>query len=415
MATTTSPVSPKLDVERIREDFPILHQEVYGKPLVYLDNAASSQKPKQVIDTISNYYQTTHANIHRGVHYLSEKATAQYEAARETARQFINAGSVQEINFVRGTTEAVNLVAQAYGRKFLKPGDAILITAMEHHSNIVPWQMLCEQTGAELRVLPVCEDGTWDMDELPQLLDEKVQLVSAVHVSNTLGTINPVKELIQQAHSANAVVILDGAQAAPHMNIDVQDLDVDFYAFSGHKVFGPTGIGVLYGKTDLLDKMDPYMGGGEMIRNVSFAKTTYNDLPYKFEAGTPNIAGGIGLGAALEYVQQLGLDNIAAYEQDLLCYANEKLESIEGIRFIGTAPDKASVISFLIGDHHPYDVGVLLDKQGIAIRTGHHCTEPLMGRFSIPGTCRASFAFYNTKEEVDRLVKGLEKAVGMLG
>lgn len=415
MATAKSQVTSKLDVQRIREDFPILHQQVYGKPLVYLDNAASSQKPNIVIDAISNYYQTTHANIHRGVHYLSEKATAEYEASRETARQFINAGSVREINFVRGTTEAVNLVAQAYGRKFLKKGDVILITAMEHHSNIVPWQMLCEQTGAELRVLPIHNDGTWMMEELPEVLTEEVKLVSAVHVSNTLGTINPVKELIQQAHAMAIPVMLDGAQAAPHLPIDVQELEADFYAFSGHKVYGPTGIGILYGKEALLEKMDPYMGGGEMIKNVSFAKTTYNDLPYKFEAGTPNIAGGIGLGVALDYVQQIGLGNIGAYEQELLQYATAKLEQIPDIQFIGTAHDKAAVISFLIGNHHPYDVGVLLDKQGIAIRTGHHCTEPLMDRYGIPGTCRASFAFYNTKEEVDRLVEGLEKAVGMLG
>lgn len=412
-APTTIPTA--FEIDKIRQDFPILHQEVHGRPLVYFDNAATGQKPKVVIDTLKTYYEQYNANIHRGVHYLSEKATAEYEQARHTARQFINARHVHEVNFVRGTTEAVNLVAQAYGRKFLQAGDEILISGMEHHSNIVPWQMLCEQVGATLKVVPVTQAGELDMKAFDQLLTDKVKFVSLVHISNTLGTINPVKTVIDKAHALGIPVMLDGAQAAPHHAIDVQALDVDFYAFSGHKVCGPTGIGIFYGKEELLNKMDPYMGGGEMIASVSFEKTTYNKLPYKFEAGTPNIAGGIALGAALQYVMDIGIDTIAAYEQQLLDYGVAQLSQIEGMRFIGTAQEKASVISFLVGEHHPYDVGVLLDKQGIAIRTGHHCTEPLMNHFGIPGTCRASFAFYNTKEEIDRLKAGLDKAVMLLG
>lgn len=413
--TTPTTIPTPFAVDKIRQDFPILHQEVHGRPLVYFDNAATGQKPQVVIDTLKDYYEQYNANIHRGVHYLSEKATAEYEQARHTARQFINARHVHEVNFVRGTTEAVNLVAQAYGRKFLQAGDEILISGMEHHSNIVPWQMLCEQVGAILKVVPVTPIGELDMEAFDQLLTGKVKMVSLVHISNTLGTINPVKTVIDKAHALGIPVMLDGAQAAPHHAIDVQALDVDFYAFSGHKVCGPTGIGIFYGKEEWLNKMDPYMGGGEMIASVSFEKTTYNKLPYKFEAGTPNIAGGIALGAALQYVMDIGIDAIAAYEQQLLNYGVAQLSQIEGMRFIGTAEEKASVISFLVGEHHPYDVGVLLDKQGIAIRTGHHCTEPLMNHFCIPGTCRASFAFYNTTEEIDRLKAGLEKAVMLLG
>lgn len=411
----TATHTPAFDVWQVRKDFPILHQEVYGCPLVYFDNAATGQKPTVVINALKAYYEGYNANIHRGVHYLSEKATAEYEKARGIARQFINARHTHEVNFVRGTTEAVNLVAQAYGRKFLKAGDEILISGMEHHSNIVPWQMLCQQVGASLQVVPVTPVGELDMEAFDRLLTEKVKFVSLVHISNTLGTINPVKTIIDKAHVLGIPVMLDGAQAAPHHAIDVQALDVDFYAFSGHKVCGPTGIGIFYGKEELLNKMDPYMGGGEMIASVSFEKTTYNKLPYKFEAGTPHIAGGIGLGVALQYVLDLGLAHIAAYEQQLLAYGTEQLSQIDGIRFIGTARQKASVISFLVGNHHPYDVGVLLDKQGIAIRTGHHCTEPLMNHFGIPGTCRASFAFYNTTKEIDQFVHALRKAVRVLG
>ncbi|MDX2001313.1 MAG: cysteine desulfurase [Chitinophagales bacterium] len=402
------------DVHTVRKDFPILGQQVNGYPLVYFDNAATSQKPQVVIDALVDYYQGYNSNIHRGLHYLSEKATAAYESAREKAAQFINAGSVREINFVRGTTEGINLIAQGYGRKFLKTGDEIIISTLEHHSNIVPWQMLCEQTGALLKVMPINERGEIIFEEFEKLLTERTKIVSLVYVSNALGTINPAQTIITRAHAAGAVVVLDAAQAAPHIALDVQALDCDFLCFSSHKMFGPTGIGVMYGKERLLEAMDPYQGGGEMIKEVSFAKTTYNDLPYKFEAGTPNIADGIAFGAAIDYLRGIGLENVATYEHQLLEYGTQQLSGIEGLRIIGTAKEKASVISFLVEGIHPYDMGVLLDKQGIAIRTGHHCCQPLMGQLNITGTCRASFAFYNTFEEIDRLKQGIERAKKML-
>lgn len=402
------------DVDSIRNDFPILHQKVSGYPLVYFDNAATSQKPQVVIDAISNYYKLYNSNIHRGLHYLSEKATAEYEAAREKCCAFINASSTNEINFTKGTTEGINLVASSYGRKFLQPGDEVIISAMEHHSNIVPWQMVCDERGATLRVIPIDDKGNLLLDEYKKLLNERTKIVSVVYVSNALGTVNPVKDIIKLAHEVGAVVMLDGAQAAPHMAVDVQDLDCDFYACSSHKIFGPTGMGILYGKERLLEQMNPYQGGGEMIKEVTFAKTTYNELPYKFEAGTPDICGGIAMGVAIDYINSIGYENIAQHEHDLLVYGTEVLSQIEGFKIIGQADEKASVISFLVDGIHPYDMGVLLDKQGIAIRTGHHCCQPLMDRFAIPGTCRASFAFYNTKEEIDKLAKGIEKVKTML-
>lgn len=406
--------SKPFDVEAIRQDFPILHQKVNGYPLVYFDNAATSQKPTLVIDAISNYYKLYNSNIHRGLHYLSEKATEEYEGAREKCRAFINASSTNEVNFTKGTTEGINLVASSYGRKFLQPGDEVIISTMEHHSNIVPWQMICEERGAKLRVIPIDDAGNLLMDEYQKLLNERTKIVSVVYVSNALGTVNPVKDIITLAHEVGAVVMLDGAQAAPHMAVDVQALDCDFYACSSHKIFGPTGMGILYGKERLLEQMNPYQGGGEMIKDVTFAKTTYNELPYKFEAGTPDICGGIAMGVAIDYINSIGYDKIAQHEHDLLVYGTEVLSQIEGFKIIGQADVKASVISFLVDGIHPYDMGVLLDKQGIAIRTGHHCCQPLMDRFAIPGTCRASFAFYNTKEEIDKLVKGIEKVKTML-
>lgn len=409
-----SMVGKAFDVEEIRKDFPILHQQVNGKPLVYFDNAATSQKPQQVIQSLIDYYSGYNSNIHRGLHYLSEKATAAYEDAREKARVFLNAPSIREINFVRGTTEGINLVATAYGRKFINKGDEIIISAMEHHSNIVPWQMLCEEKGALLKVIPMNEHGELDMDAYRKLLTDKTKIVSVVYVSNSLGTINPAKEIVRLAHEAGAVAMLDGAQAAPHLAIDVQDLDCDFFAFSSHKIFGPTGVGILYGKANLLEAMNPYQGGGEMIKSVTFEKTTYNDLPYKFEAGTPNIADGIAMGAAIDYMHQIGIDQIGAWEHHLLQYATDAMTSIKGLRVVGSATNKASLVSFLVDDIHPYDMGVLLDKLGIAIRTGHHCCQPVMDRFHIPGTCRASFAFYNTTAEIDLLVAGIEKAKKML-
>ncbi len=402
-----------LDVEKIRQDFPILHQTVNGKPLVYFDNAATSQKPLAVINTINDYYEHYNSNIHRGAHYLAHKATEAYENARATIAKHINA-SEKEINFVRGTTEAINLVASTYGRKFLNAGNEIIISAMEHHSNIVPWQMLCEEKGALLKVIPINEAGEIIFEEYLKLLSGKTKIVSVPYVSNALGTVNPVKQIIDAAHNAGAVVFIDGAQALPHQKVDVKELDCDFLGFSGHKVFASTGIGILYGKEALLEKMPPYMGGGEMIKSVTFEKTTYNDLPYKFEAGTPNIEGGIALGAALNYINSIGLDKIAAYEHELLQYGTEQLLKIEGLRIVGTAKNKSSVLSFLIGDILPYDLGVLLNEQGIAIRTGHHCCQPLMNRFGIEGTCRASLAFYNTFEEIDRLIAGLGKVLPIL-
>lgn len=401
------------DIEKIRADFPLLHQKVNGYPLVYFDNGATSQKPKAVIDAINQYYSVYNSNVHRGVHYLSGKATDAYEEARVKAQRFINARRDVEINFTRGTTESVNLVAQTYGRKYVKAGDEIIISAMEHHSNIVPWQMLCEEKGAKLCVIPMNDAGELMLEEYDKLLNERTRIVAVTHVSNALGTMNPVKEIIKKAHAVNAVTLLDCAQSVQHMKVDVQQLDCDFLCFSGHKVFGPTGIGILFGKEKLLEEMPPWQGGGEMIKEVWFEKTTYNELPYKFEAGTPNIEGGIGLGAAIDYVTNVGLDNIAAYEHELLLYGTELLQNIEGLRIYGTAKEKASVISFLVDDIHPYDFGVILDKMGIAIRTGHHCCQPLMHQFNIEGTCRASFAFYNTKGEMDRLAEAVKKAKRM--
>lgn len=400
-----------LDVARIRGDFPILKQQIHGKPLVYFDNAATSQKPQVVIDAVNRYYAAENANIHRGIHFLSERATAEYEEARAGAKRFLNASDSREIIFVRGTTEGINLVAQSYGRRFIKGGDEIIISAMEHHSNIVPWQMLCEQVGARLRVVPINHDGEILLEEYERLLNDKTKLVSVAHVSNALGTVNPVKRLVEMAHRRNVPVLLDGAQAVPHMKVDVQDLDCDFYAFSGHKLFGPTGIGILFGKAGHLEAMPPYQGGGDMISLVTFEKTHYNILPYKFEAGTPHIAGGIGLGAAIGYLEGIGLETVSVYEQGLLAYATEALSSIKGLRIIGTAKEKAGVVSFVLDGVHPHDIGTVLDQEGVAIRAGHHCAMPVMQRFGVPATARASFAFYNTKEEVDILVRAIHKVV----
>ena len=413
---TTATITPQVafDVEKLREDFPILSRKVYDKPLVYLDNGASSQKPTAVIKAIEKYYSFEHSNVHRGVHYLSQEATQLFEDAREKVRKFINAEKSLEVLFTKGTSESINLVASSFSRKFLKEGDEVIISAMEHHSNIVPWQMACEERGAKLRVIPINDRGELEPGAFEALLNEKTKFVSIVHVSNSLGTINPVKEIIAAAHEHNVPVLLDGAQAVPHMKVDVQDLDCDFYAFSSHKMFGPTGMGILYGKEKWLNDLPPYQGGGEMIRSVSFEKTTYNDLPHKFEAGTPNIAGAVALGAAVDYIESIGYDQMAAYEDQLLQYATEELLKIDGLRIIGTAENKASVISFLVGDIHPYDMGTIIDRLGVAVRTGHHCTEPLMNRFNIPGTVRASFAFYNTFEEVDALVAAVKKAQSML-
>ncbi len=399
--------------DSIRAQFPILHQIVNGKPLIYLDNAATSQKPLAVINAIKDYYEQYNSNIHRGAHHLAQLATEKYENARTAVAQHINA-SEREINFVRGTTEAINLVATSYGRKFINAGDEIIVSEMEHHSNIVPWQMLCEEKGATLRVIPINDAGEIIFEDYLKLLSEKTKIVSIAYISNALGSIHPVKEVISEAHKVGAVVFIDGAQALPHKKVDVKDLDCDFLGFSGHKVFAGTGIGILYGKEKLLEAMNPYMGGGEMIKSVSFAGTTYNDLPYKFEAGTPHIEGGISLGAAINYINEIGLDKIAAYEDELLAYVTEKFLEVDGLRIVGTAKNKASVISFLINDIHPYDLGVLLNEQGIAIRTGHHCCQPLMDRLKIEGTCRASFAFYNTKEEIDATVYALKRAAKIL-
>lgn len=409
-----SKLSTDFDVEKIRQDFPILKTIVHGKQIVYFDNAATTQKPQAVLDVLNNYYTEYNSNVHRGVHYLSEKATSAFEEARTKINNFINAKSSKEIIFTRGTTEAINLVASTYGYDNIKDGDEIIISTLEHHSNIVPWQILCERKNAKLRIIPLNEHGELIIEEYEKLINEKTKLVAISHTSNTLGTVNPVKEIIEIAHRKNVPVLIDGAQAIQHTKIDVQELDCDFFAFSGHKVYGPTGIGILYGKENLLDKMPPYQGGGEMIKHVQFEKTTYNELPYKFEAGTPDISGAIGLGAAIDYVNNIGLDNISKYEKEILNYATELLNKIEDFRIIGTAKNKASVISFLIGNIHPYDTGVILDQMGIAIRTGHHCTEPLIDFLKIPGTARASFAFYNTKDEIDYLVKGIMKVKQLL-
>ena len=403
-----------LDIQQIRRDFPVLNQEVNGRPLVYFDNAATNQKPLPVIHALTRYYEGYNANIHRGIHHLAEQATAAFEASRRAVQEFLNARHWQEIIFTYGTTDGINLVAQSYGRRFLTEGDEIIISTMEHHSNIVPWQMLCEERGCVLRVIPVDDNGELILEEYEKLLSERTKLVSVVHVSNSLGTINPVKTIIDKAHEVGAVVLIDGAQASSHLDLDVQALDADFYVFSAHKLYGPTGMGVLYGKKAILDAMPPYRGGGEMIKEVTFAKTTYNDLPYKFEAGTPNIADVIAVKTALEYMANLGKENIAAHENDLLEYATEQLSELDGLRIIGQAKHKISVISFVMDGIHHQDTGVILDQQGIAVRTGHHCCQPLMQRFGIAGTTRASFAVYNTRDEVDRLVTGLRRVQKMM-
>ena len=399
------------DVARIRRDFPVLAQTVNGKPLVYLDNAASSQVPQVVIERGSRYLREEHSNIHRGVHYLSQRATTAYEGAREKVRRFINAREARECIFVRGTTEGINLVMHGYGRKFIGAGDEILISAMEHHANIVPWQMLCAEKGARLRVIPMNDDGELLLDEYEALLNERTKLVGVMHVSNALGTINPIKEIVARAHKQGVPVLVDGAQGAPHLKVDVQDLDCDFYTISGHKMFAPTGSGVVYGKAELLERMQPFMGGGDMIRTVTFEETTYAGLPNKFEAGTPAIASQIGLGAAIDYLNSLDRQAAHRYEQELLAYATAKLTAIEGVRIIGTAHEKTGSLSFVIEDVHPHDVGTILDQAGIAIRAGHHCAQPVMKRFNVPATARASFAFYNTKEEVDRLVAAVQRVI----
>ena len=397
------------DINKVREDFPILTREVYGKPLVYLDNGATTQKPRQVVEAMVDEYYNVNANVHRGVHFLSQQATDLHEASREVVRAFINAHSTSEIIFTRGTTESINLLAFSLGEAMVKEGDEVVVSAMEHHSNIVPWQMMCERKGAVLRVIPMTDKGELQLDTLEGLLTEQTRIVCCTHVSNVLGTVNPVKEVVRMAHEKGVPVLVDGAQSVPHMPVDVQDLDCDFFAFSGHKVYGPTGVGVLYGKEAWLEKLPPYQGGGEMIKNVTFEKTTYNELPYKFEAGTPDYVATHALATALDYVSGLGMENIEAHEQELTRYALEQLQRIEGMRILGAAKERDAVISFLVGDIHHLDMGTLLDRLGIAVRTGHHCAEPLMRRLGIEGTVRASFALYNTKEEVDALVAGIER------
>jgi cysteine desulfurase/selenocysteine lyase len=407
------PTRAALDVERIRRDFPALHQEPYGKPLVYLDNAASSQKPRRVIETIDHYYALDYANVHRGLHYLSERASEAFESARRKVRDFIHARDEREIVFTRGTTEAINLVAQAFGRRNIRANDEILITTMEHHSNIVPWQMLCEETGAVLRVAPINDAGELDLQAFERLLSRRTRLVAVTHISNALGTINPLRQIIDLAHAAGARVLVDGAQAIQHTAVDVQALDCDFYAFSGHKLYGPTGIGVLYGKADLLEAMPPWQGGGEMIHEVTFERTTYAGIPHKFEAGTPHIVGAIGLGAAIDYIRDVGLDAIETHEKALLDYATRILGPIPGLRIIGTAAHKASIVSFALDGVHPHDAGTILDRSAIAVRAGHHCAMPLMHRLGITGTTRASFAVYNTTHEIDRLAEGVTQVLEM--
>lgn len=404
----------KLNTETIRSDFPILSREVNGKPLVYLDNGATSQKPQSVISAVNKYYANENSNIHRGIHTLSQEATTAYEDARTTVQEFLNAAHSHEVIFTSGTTGSLNLLASSIGKKHITKGDEIIISTMEHHSNIVPWQMLCEEKGAILKVVPINDKGEFLIEEFENLLSDKTKLVSVTHVSNTLGTINPVKEIIAKAHQKGAFVIIDGAQAVPHTKVDVQDLDCDFYVFSAHKMLGPTGVGILYGKESLLNDLPPYQGGGDMIKTVTFEKTTYNSLPHKFEAGTPNIAGGIGLAAAIDYMNAIGIDKIEAHEHALLSYATKEIKQLEGVRIIGEAEKKASVLSFLVDGTHPSDIGMIIDKLGVAIRTGHHCTEPLMNRLEIPGTARASFAFYNTFAEVDIFINALKRAIKML-
>ena len=407
--------SATFDVERIRRDFPILAEQVHGKKLVYFDSAASAQKPRAVIDAISRTYETGYANVHRGVHYMSQKATDAMEAAREKVRAFLNAAHVEEIIWVRGATEGINLVASSWGRKNLKDGDEIVLSQMEHHSNIVPWQMIAEQTGAAIRVVPVNDAGELVMEDYAALLGPRTRMVALTHVSNALGTVNPMAEIVRLAHAAGALALVDGCQAAPHMAVDVQALDADFYVFSGHKLYGPSGIGVLYGKRALLEAMPPYQGGGEMIDVVTFEKTTYADLPFKFEAGTPHIAGAIALGAAVDYLTGIGFDAIGAHEADLLAYATERLGAINSVRLIGTAAHKAGIVSFLLGDVHPHDIGTILDREGIAVRTGHHCAQPIMERFDVAATVRASFGLYNTREEIDALVAALGRVQEIFG
>lgn len=407
-------VTEGLDVKQIRKDFPILQQQVHGKPLVYFDNGATTQKPQVVIDAEARYYEEYNSNVHRGVHHLSQVATNAYEKARITIAGYINAADPHEVIFTSGTTAGINLVANTMSRSFLKAGDSVIISSMEHHSNIVPWQMACEDSGATLKVIPINERGELMMDAYEAMLDDTVKIVSVTYVSNTMGTVNPVQDIIALAHARNIPVLLDAAQAIQHISIDVQALDVDFLAFSGHKIYGPTGTGILYGKKEWLNKLPPYQGGGDMIKTVTFEKTIYNELPYKFEAGTPNIAGGIALGTAIEYLQQTGISKIQQWEEELMDYAMQELRKIDGIRFIGDAAERSGAISFLVHNIHPFDMGELLDQQGIAVRTGHHCTEPLMDLFKIPGTVRASLSFYNTKEEIDKLVAGIKRAAAML-
>jgi len=403
-----------MKMENIREQFDILNSTIYGKPLVYFDNAATTQKPRSVIDTLTRYYTTLNSNIHRGAHFLSTTATEAYEQCRRKVQSFINAKHPHEIVFTRGTTESINLVASSFGKRFLNPGDEIIISGMEHHSNIVPWQLACQDKGTKLKVIPFSEQGVLDIEAFKQLVNEHTKLVAVNHVSNTLGSINPIKEIVKYAHSHNVPVLIDGAQGISHISVDVQDIDCDFYCFSGHKMYAPMGVGVLYGKENILNELPPYQGGGEMIKDVSFEKTTYNELPFKFEAGTPSVGDVLGLDAAIDFMNTVGINNIAQHEDMLLKYAMQQMEQIEGIRFIGTSPQKTSVISFLLGSSHPYDVGTLLDKLGIAVRTGHHCTQPIMERYGIPGTVRASFAVYNTTQEIDIFVNALKRIAPML-
>ena len=409
MSSQAEAPAAALDVERIRGDFPILQRTVRGRPLVYLDSAATTQKPRAVLDALARYYANGNANIHRGVYLLSEEATAAYDDAREKVRRFLNAAASREIVFTRNSTESINLVAQSFGRQNVGPGDEIVITHMEHHSNIVPWQLLCEQVGARLRVAPIDDTGTLQLDELERLIGPRTRLVSVVHLSNSLGTINPVRDIVAMAHRLDVPVLIDGSQAVYHMPVDVQALGCDFYVCTGHKLYGPTGIGVLYGREALLEQMPPYQGGGDMIRSVTFEKTTYADLPHKFEAGTPHIAGAVGLGAAVDYVRRIGFDAVAPHEADLLAYGTAALSEVKGLRLIGTAADKASILAFVMKGAHPHDVGTIVDTEGVAIRTGHHCTQPVMERFGVPATARASVAMYNTREEIDVLVRALER------
>ena len=413
-ATVPAPSRP-FDVVKIRGDFPILHQMVHGRPLVYLDNAATTQKPRAVIDAVSRFYERDNSNIHRGLHELSMRATDAYEKARERVRRFINAAEDREVLFVRGTTEAINLVASSYGRRHIGQGDEVLITHMEHHSNIVPWQLLCAEKGATLRVAPIADNGELMMDKLEEMIGPRTKLVSVVHLSNALGTINPARRIVELAHRHGVPVMFDGAQAAAHIRLDMRELDCDFYAISGHKLYGPTGVGVLYGKAALLEEMPPYEGGGDMISSVTFEKTTFNKLPHKFEAGTPNIAGVIGLGAAIEYLEGVGLESAAAWERELVDYATKTISAIPGLKVIGTAREKSSVVSFVLDGIHPHDIGTILDQEGVAIRAGHHCTQPLMQRYGLPATARASVALYNTREEIDTLASGIRKVIEVLG